>query len=152
MPILPLVLVNGADGIGTGWSTSIPNYSPRDIVANLQALLDGRPVTPMKPWYKVGRPVTPMKPWSEVGRRAAGCARARKDRCQTALTKCDDRLSRLAMLQLGRVGRISHCTERLAACCVGMKLSSCQLCAKSLIDPDLGRLPSKYTNCLSRVD
>ncbi len=54
MPILPLVLVNGADGIGTGWSTSIPNYSPRDIVANLQALLDGRPITPMKPWYKVG--------------------------------------------------------------------------------------------------
>jgi len=24
LPILPLCLVNGADGIGTGWSTSIP--------------------------------------------------------------------------------------------------------------------------------
>jgi DNA topoisomerase-2 len=33
MPILPLVLVNGADGIGTGWMTKIPNYNPREIVA-----------------------------------------------------------------------------------------------------------------------
>ena len=28
VPILPLVLVNGSEGIGTGWSTSIPCYSP----------------------------------------------------------------------------------------------------------------------------
>ena len=33
MPILPMVLVNGSEGIGTGWSTFIPNYNPRDIVA-----------------------------------------------------------------------------------------------------------------------
>jgi len=32
MPIVPSVLVNGAEGIGTGWSTSIPNYNPRDLV------------------------------------------------------------------------------------------------------------------------
>ena len=30
-----MVLVNGAEGIGTGWSSSVPNYNPRDIVANL---------------------------------------------------------------------------------------------------------------------
>lgn len=53
MPVLPLVLVNGAEGIGTGWSTTIPNYNPRDVVANLKALLDGQPMTPMQPWYKV---------------------------------------------------------------------------------------------------
>ncbi|KAK9837218.1 hypothetical protein WJX84_005222 [Apatococcus fuscideae] len=52
MPILPMVLVNGAEGIGTGWSTSIPNYSPRDIVANLQRLLQGEEVMPMAPWYR----------------------------------------------------------------------------------------------------
>ena len=39
--ILPLLLVNGADGIGTGWSTSVPNYNPRDVVANLKRMLDG---------------------------------------------------------------------------------------------------------------
>jgi DNA topoisomerase II len=27
IPILPLILVNGAEGIGTGWSTSLPNYN-----------------------------------------------------------------------------------------------------------------------------
>ena len=41
MPILPMVLVNGAEGIGTGWSTSIPNYNPRDIVANIKRLMNG---------------------------------------------------------------------------------------------------------------
>ncbi len=42
MPILPMVLVNGAEGIGTGWSTYIPNYNPRDIVDNIKRLLDGQ--------------------------------------------------------------------------------------------------------------
>lgn len=36
IPILPMVLVNGAEGIGTGWSTKIPNYNPRDICENLR--------------------------------------------------------------------------------------------------------------------
>ncbi len=36
VPILPMVLVNGAEGIGTGWSTSIPCFNPSDIVKNLQ--------------------------------------------------------------------------------------------------------------------
>jgi DNA topoisomerase-2 len=52
MPILPMVLVNGAEGIGTGWSTFIPNYSPREIAANLKRLLQGLPLEPMQPWYK----------------------------------------------------------------------------------------------------
>ena len=29
IPVIPVALVNGADGIGTGWSTSVPNYNPR---------------------------------------------------------------------------------------------------------------------------
>ena len=52
MPILPMVLVNGAEGIGTGWSTFIPNFNPRDIVANLRRLLNGEEQQPMSPWYK----------------------------------------------------------------------------------------------------
>ena len=35
-PIVPMVLINGADGIGTGWSTNIPNYHPVDVVNNLK--------------------------------------------------------------------------------------------------------------------
>jgi DNA topoisomerase-2 len=52
MPILPMVLVNGAEGIGTGWSTFIPNYSPKEIAANLKRLLEGQPMEPMQPWYR----------------------------------------------------------------------------------------------------
>ena len=52
IPILPMVLVNGADGIGTGWMTKIPNYNPREIVANLRRMIKGQEPKPMIPWYK----------------------------------------------------------------------------------------------------
>ena len=52
VPILPMVLVNGADGIGTGWSTTIPQYSPLDLVANLRNKLAKKPFIRMKPWYR----------------------------------------------------------------------------------------------------
>ncbi|RZC81985.1 hypothetical protein C5167_044563 [Papaver somniferum] len=52
VPIMPTVLVNGSEGIGTGWSTFIPNYNPRDIVANVKRLINGEPMVPMDPWYK----------------------------------------------------------------------------------------------------
>ena len=46
-PILPMVLVNGAEGIGTGWSTKIPNYNPREIVDNIRRLIRGERPLPM---------------------------------------------------------------------------------------------------------
>lgn len=46
-PIIPMVLVNGAEGIGTGWSTKIPNYDIREIVANLKRMLEGDEPLPM---------------------------------------------------------------------------------------------------------
>eukprot|EP00435_Cladocopium_sp_Y103_P012951 s463_g3.t1 len=49
-PIIPMVLVNGADGIGTGWSSSIPNYNPRDLIANLRLMLRGEAPVAMTPW------------------------------------------------------------------------------------------------------
>lgn len=51
-PILPMVLVNGADGIGTGFSTKIPQYNPLDIIYNLRALIDKTEPKEMKPWYR----------------------------------------------------------------------------------------------------
>jgi len=38
-PVLPLLLVNGAQGIGTGWSTYIPPHHPLDIIEKLQSRL-----------------------------------------------------------------------------------------------------------------
>ena len=47
-----MVLVNGADGIGTGLMLKIPNYDPKEIVANLQRMLKEKEPTDMKLWYK----------------------------------------------------------------------------------------------------
>lgn len=52
MPVVPMILINGADGIGTGWSSSIPNYNPEDVVANLHRLMDGQETVPMEPWFR----------------------------------------------------------------------------------------------------
>ncbi|TYZ59857.1 hypothetical protein PybrP1_005799 [[Pythium] brassicae (nom. inval.)] len=69
VPILPMLLVNGSEGIGTGWSTSVPNYHPIEVIDNLVRLLDAteqgtaagggggvRPedvaLAPMTPWFK----------------------------------------------------------------------------------------------------
>ena len=41
VPVVPLILINGTDGIGTGWSSSIPNYNPEDIVENLRRKMKG---------------------------------------------------------------------------------------------------------------
>ncbi|KAF5361648.1 hypothetical protein D9758_007365 [Tetrapyrgos nigripes] len=52
MPVVPMVLVNGAEGIGTGWSTNIPCYNPVDVVANLRRLMNEEEVVPMHPWWR----------------------------------------------------------------------------------------------------
>ena len=53
-PIIPMVLVNGAAGIGTGWSTNIPCYNPRDLVARVRVLMhdDRAEIEPIHPWYR----------------------------------------------------------------------------------------------------
>jgi len=73
VPVVPLVLINGAMGIGTGFNTSIQNHNPEDVVANCRALLaaldgaglsdaeldgaaahaaiDAVALAPMHPWY-----------------------------------------------------------------------------------------------------
>lgn len=59
-PILPMVLVNGADGIGTGWSTNIPNFHPMDIIKNLKRRMgrledestEEQPFETMIPWFR----------------------------------------------------------------------------------------------------
>ncbi|XP_067685534.1 DNA topoisomerase 2-alpha-like isoform X1 [Haliotis asinina] len=51
-PIIPTILCNGADGIGTGWSTKIPNYDIREVVANVKRMIDGLEPRKMLPSYK----------------------------------------------------------------------------------------------------
>lgn len=54
IPILPLILINGTSGIGTGFSTNIPCYNPKDIIQNIKLLLkdDTSELNDMLPWYR----------------------------------------------------------------------------------------------------
>ena len=54
VPIIPMVLVNGSKGIGTGFSTEIMCYNPRDIIAYLKNLLQDTKYAPVDftPYYE----------------------------------------------------------------------------------------------------
>jgi DNA topoisomerase II len=51
MPVIPMVLVNGSDGIGTGWSSTVSNYDPRVIVANIRHMISGEDLEVMHPSF-----------------------------------------------------------------------------------------------------
>ena len=50
-PIIPFVLCNGAQGIGTGYSTKIPSYNPKTIVTYLKNKLLDKDLPVLKPYY-----------------------------------------------------------------------------------------------------
>jgi DNA gyrase/topoisomerase IV subunit B len=67
IPIIPTVLINGATGIGSGWSTNIPCYNPLDIIECIKIWLDNEGecliedpddgtvlslLPEIKPWYR----------------------------------------------------------------------------------------------------
>ena len=52
VPILPMVLINGMTGIGTGFSTNIPCFNPSDVCKNLRNIIKGSSFEPMDPWFK----------------------------------------------------------------------------------------------------
>lgn len=56
-PIIPMVLVNGALGIGTGFSTNIPCFNPLEIIDCLESKLRGEEQSgdntkELMPWYR----------------------------------------------------------------------------------------------------
>lgn len=52
VPILPMVLINGAQGTGTGHACVILNYNPNDIKQAVLDILAKKKVKPLVPWYK----------------------------------------------------------------------------------------------------
>ena len=52
VPIIPMVLVNGAQGIGTGFSTTILQYNPIQIIDNILLMMENKPIKEMLPWYR----------------------------------------------------------------------------------------------------
>ena len=55
MPVVPMLLINGSTGIGTGFSTDVPPYNPNDILGYLRKRLNGviADLTPVEltPWW-----------------------------------------------------------------------------------------------------
>ena len=53
LPIIPMVLVNGCEGIATGYSTFIPCYDPNDIINTLINMLSDKSIPEkLMPYYK----------------------------------------------------------------------------------------------------
>ena len=51
-PIIPMILINGTKGIGTGFSTTIPPFNPKDIVKSIRNKINGKPIETLKPWWQ----------------------------------------------------------------------------------------------------
>lgn len=53
VPIIPMILVNGASGIGTGFSTDIPCFNPKEIITYIKNTLTNKPnIDEFIPYYK----------------------------------------------------------------------------------------------------
>jgi DNA topoisomerase-2 len=54
VPIVPMILLNGSSGIGTGWSTNIPCFKLEDVINNIKLLLENEDaeIKEMNPYYK----------------------------------------------------------------------------------------------------
>ena len=51
-PIVPMILINGAEGIGTGFSCYVPPFDPEAVKHNILCGLDQVPMIAMKPHFK----------------------------------------------------------------------------------------------------
>lgn len=50
-PIIPMILINGINGIGTGFSTDIPSFNPKDVINNIRNKINDKKMKKLKPWY-----------------------------------------------------------------------------------------------------
>ena len=52
LPIIPLVLINGMNGIGTGFSSHVPQYSVEEVTKNIKRKINKEEYDEMNPSYK----------------------------------------------------------------------------------------------------
>lgn len=52
VPVLPMCLINGSEGIGSGWSTFLPNYDIKDVANNILSKLSNKKSKKLHPKYK----------------------------------------------------------------------------------------------------
>jgi len=52
IPVLPMILINGSEGIGSGWAQKILPRNPKDVKREIIQYLHGKPNRQIKPWFK----------------------------------------------------------------------------------------------------
>lgn len=53
IPIIPMVLINGSKGLGTGWSSDVPQFNPIDIIEYIEnKLKNKKKITTLSPYYR----------------------------------------------------------------------------------------------------
>lgn len=52
LPKLPLMLLNGAEGIGTGFSSVIPSFNHKDIIKSMVQFVETGSARKLKPWVR----------------------------------------------------------------------------------------------------
>lgn len=71
-PIIPMALINGTNGIATGYSTFIPNYKPYDVCYwfynKLMSIINNKPTEDFKlvPWYRYYTGLIVMKQGKDI--------------------------------------------------------------------------------------
>ena len=52
VPVLPVILINGCSGIGTGFSTFVPPHCPREVCDAVRRWVAGEAHVPLTPWWR----------------------------------------------------------------------------------------------------
>jgi DNA topoisomerase-2 len=52
LPIIPMLLVNGTRGIGTGYASNVPCFNPMDLITCIENRIQGKPMILPKPYYQ----------------------------------------------------------------------------------------------------
>ena len=52
LPKLPMMLLNGAEGIGTGFSSVIPSFNHKDIIKSMIQVIETGTARKLKPWVR----------------------------------------------------------------------------------------------------
>jgi DNA gyrase subunit A len=52
LPKLPIMLLNGAEGIGTGFSSVIPSFNHDDIIKSMISFVETRKIKKIKPYFR----------------------------------------------------------------------------------------------------
>lgn len=63
VPIIPMILVNGSLGIGTGWSCNIPCFNPIDLIGAIRVWLDNDGKVLLKDETTTVSLLPELKPW-----------------------------------------------------------------------------------------